>query len=75
MGSVIDKYWNGYRFTYMGDLELSIFGQEIIPGRPFNVSKKTASAILNNITIEERDNFIYEKILLSNLRRGDLKRQ
>jgi hypothetical protein len=74
MGSIIDKYWNGYKFTYMGDLELSIFGQDIIPGKPFYVPRKTAHAILNNITLEERFNFIYEKVLLSNYMRGDLSR-
>lgn len=74
MGSIIDKYWNGYKFTYMGDLELNILGQDIIPGKPFYVSKNTSHVILNNLSIDERFNFIYERVLLSDQIRGDLSR-
>lgn len=66
MANIIDKGWNGYKFTYMGDLKPIVFGREITKGTSFNITERAAHLFLNELEVEDRDNFVYEKVILSN---------
>lgn len=64
--NLIQKSWNAYQFTYMGDEELTIPGYKFKPGVPVIVPKDKSHLVINNIPPEEMDSFIYDKIITIN---------
>lgn len=72
MGSIIDKYWNGYKVTYMGEESLRFHKQIIEPTIPFVIVAETMADMLNDIPEDERDNLIYEKVIISSRIIGDI---
>lgn len=66
---IITRYWNAYRFTYMGDWKLKVLNMNIEPGDVFVIPKKEAGGILNHFPESEIDNLIYEKVIHSAYRK------
>ena len=71
---IINKYWNAYKFTYMGDWKLKILGNEIGYGDTFVVHKREVAKVLNLLPETEMDNFIYEKVIHSTYGRKNVSR-
>lgn len=64
MNNIFNKKTNAYKITYMGDWEIHVQGIHVKPHKEYYIYSRHIAKFLAQFPQEERDNLIYEKIVL-----------
>ena len=64
MNNIFNKKINAYKFTYMGDWEIYIQGIYVKPHKEHYIYIRHIAKFLSQFPEDEKDNLIYEKIVL-----------
>lgn len=64
MNNILDKKTNAYKLIYMGNWDIYIQGIHVTPNKEYYIYSKHIAKFLSQFPAEEKDNLIYEKIIL-----------